>query len=91
MSCLWTLNCGKACKAHDFGEFTWRHLNFFQHHCYITAKVPRTDAGPVQSETAEAAGMGRGCRFVIRLTGLGTGASETDKTLGPAVIGRVSV
>ena len=21
----------------------WRHLNFFQHHCFITAKVPRTD------------------------------------------------
>ena len=20
---------------------TWRHLNFFQHHCYITAAVPR--------------------------------------------------
>jgi transposase len=35
--------CGKACKAHDFAEFTWRHLNFFQHHCYVTAKVPRTD------------------------------------------------
>ena len=35
--------CGKACKAHDFAEVTWRHLNFFQHHCYITAKVPRTD------------------------------------------------
>jgi transposase len=35
--------CGKACKAHDFTEFTWRHLNFFQHHCYIIAKVPRTD------------------------------------------------
>lgn len=35
--------CGKASKAHDFAEFTWRHLNFFQHHCFITAKVPRTD------------------------------------------------
>ena len=35
--------CGKACKAHDFAEVAWRHLNFFQHHCYITAKVPRTD------------------------------------------------
>jgi len=35
--------CGRPCKAHDFAEFTWRHLNFFQHHCYITAKVPRTD------------------------------------------------
>ena len=35
--------CGKACKAHDFAEFTCRHLNFFQHHCYVTANVPRTD------------------------------------------------
>jgi len=35
--------CGRACKAHDFREFSWRHLNFFQHHCEITARVPRTD------------------------------------------------
>ena len=35
--------CGRSCKAHDFAEFRWRHLNFFQHHCYITARVPRTD------------------------------------------------
>ncbi len=34
--------CGKMCKANDFQEKTWRHLNFFQHHCYITAKLPRT-------------------------------------------------
>ena len=33
--------CGKSCKAHDFKEFTWRHLNFFQHRCYITASIPR--------------------------------------------------
>ena len=33
--------CGKECKAHDFKDFTWRHLNFFQHHCYLTAAVPR--------------------------------------------------
>jgi len=35
--------CGRHCKAHDFKDFTWRHLNFFQHHCLITARVPRTD------------------------------------------------
>ena len=35
--------CKALCKAHDFKEFTWRHLNFFQHHCYITARVPRTN------------------------------------------------
>ncbi|CAO0824634.1 hypothetical protein DFAR_760003 [Desulfarculales bacterium] len=32
---------GKLCKAHDFHEFTWLHLNLFQHHCYVTARVPR--------------------------------------------------
>ncbi len=34
--------CSKACPAHDFKTLTWRHLNFFQHHCYIKANVPRT-------------------------------------------------
>jgi len=33
--------CGQLCKAHDFQEKIWRHLNFFQHHCYIHASVPR--------------------------------------------------
>ena len=35
--------CKRACKAHDFESFTWQHLNFFQHHCFITARVPRVD------------------------------------------------
>lgn len=35
--------CGEPCKAYDFKEFTWRHLNFFQHHCLITARVPRSN------------------------------------------------
>jgi len=34
--------CDSMCKAHDFKDLTWRHLNFFQHHCYLTAPVPRT-------------------------------------------------
>ena len=33
--------CGALCPAHDFTEKRWHHLNFFQHHCYITASVPR--------------------------------------------------
>lgn len=27
--------------AHDTLEKTWRHLNFFQHQCYLHARVPR--------------------------------------------------
>jgi transposase len=33
--------CGKASKAHDTEEKTWRHLDFFQHAAYLTARVPR--------------------------------------------------
>jgi len=33
--------CGQASPAHDFREKVWRHLNFFQHHCYVHASVPR--------------------------------------------------
>lgn len=29
-------------KAFDTAEKTWRHLNFFQHEAYLTARVPRT-------------------------------------------------
>ena len=27
--------------AHDTLDKTWRHLNFFQHQCYLHARVPR--------------------------------------------------
>ena len=35
--------CGRLCKPHDWKELSWRHLNFFQHACIISARVPRTD------------------------------------------------
>ncbi len=35
-------DCGHmGLKAHDTVEKTWRHLNFFQHDAFLTAKVPR--------------------------------------------------
>src|SRR5271166_6176111 len=34
--------CGAAnCPAYDTEQKTWRHLNFFQHQAYLTARVPR--------------------------------------------------
>lgn len=38
-------DCNAQCKGHDFKELTWRQLNFFQHHCYFTAPVPRIKPG----------------------------------------------
>ena len=34
--------CGAAdCPAYDTERMTWRHLNFFQHQAYLSARVPR--------------------------------------------------
>lgn len=37
-------------KAYDRVEKTWRHLNFFEHECYLKCRVPRikTDGGKVR-------------------------------------------
>ena len=32
---------GQECKVHDTVERKWQHLNFFEHTCYIHARVPR--------------------------------------------------
>lgn len=32
---------GELCSVHDTKEKTWRHLNFFQHSCYLHCRVPR--------------------------------------------------
>jgi len=34
--------CSKSnCAVHDTNSRTWRHLDFFQHQAYLTARVPR--------------------------------------------------
>lgn len=34
---------GVSCSVHDTVEKQWRHLNFFQHECYLHARVPRVN------------------------------------------------
>lgn len=36
---------GVLSTAYDTIEKTWRHLNFFQHRCYLHARVPRVKSG----------------------------------------------
>ena len=49
-------------KAYDTKEKTWRHLNFFQHECYLHARVPRikTDNGKVRMIKAPWEGKSKG-------------------------------
>lgn len=40
-----TLGITGEFTAYDTVEKTWRHLNFFEHECYLHARVPRVDLG----------------------------------------------
>jgi len=44
---------GVACPVHDTTERQWQHLAFFQHRCYLHARVPRikTSDGEVKQVT----------------------------------------
>lgn len=45
--------------AYDTVEKTWRHLNFFEHECYLTGRIPRikTDDGSIHVVEPEWSGM----------------------------------
>jgi transposase len=57
--------CGAACKAHDFKECTWRHLNFFQHHCYLTPRLPMINCPVHRIRRVEAPWAREGSRFTL--------------------------
>lgn len=44
---------GEHYTAHDTVERTWQHLNFFQHKCYLHAKVPRVKQKDGKIKTQE--------------------------------------
>ena len=57
--------CGRLCKAHDFKTMTWRHLNFFQHHCYITAQLPRVRCSEHGVKRIKVPWARKGSRFTL--------------------------
>ncbi|WP_244887412.1 transposase family protein, partial [Algoriphagus faecimaris] len=40
-------------KTHDTVERTWQHLNFFQHKCFLHARVPRVQTADGKTETVK--------------------------------------
>ena len=53
---------GNNYSAYDTVERSWQHLNFFQHKCYLHAKVPRVKQsdGSIQTQTVPWARKGSG-------------------------------
>ncbi|CAO0823233.1 hypothetical protein DFAR_3590001 [Desulfarculales bacterium] len=53
------------CKAHDFHEFTWGHLNLFQHRCYVIARGPRVDCPDHGTKQVNMPWTREGSRFTL--------------------------
>ncbi|MEA4860905.1 MAG: ISL3 family transposase [Sphaerochaeta sp.] len=60
----------EKCKVHDTRERTWRHLNFFQYRCYITAKVPRIITPDGKVRTVEVPWARSGSGFTLMMEGV---------------------
>lgn len=57
--------CGAPSKAHDTEERTWRHLDFFQHAAYLTARVPRCNCDEHGIKTVEVPWARKGSGFTL--------------------------
>ena len=53
--------------VHDTVEKTWRHLNFFQHDCYLSCRVPRVklDNGKVRQVKTPWEGINNGFTLLL--------------------------
>lgn len=52
-------------KAYDTVVKEWRHLNFFEHECYLIARIPRIDAGNGKIRQIEAPWEGFSSGFTL--------------------------
>lgn len=56
---------GKAYKAYDTDVRTWKHLNFFEHECYLTARVPRIMDSEKKAKTVQVPWARTGSGFTL--------------------------
>lgn len=62
--------CGVPSKAHDTEEKTWRHLDFFQHAAYLTARVPRCKCDEHGIKTVDVPWARKGSGFTLMFEAL---------------------
>ena len=56
---------GELCSIYDTKEKTWRHLNFFQHSCYLHCRVPRIKCSNGQIKLVEVPWARPGSGFTL--------------------------
>jgi transposase len=56
---------GQGCKVHDTERRRWRHLNFFQHECYLNARLPRVECPACGVKTVDVPWARPGSGFTL--------------------------
>lgn len=56
---------GQSCPVYDHQDRTWRHLNFFQHVCYLHCRVPRIKTPDGHVRLVEVPWAGEGSSFTL--------------------------
>jgi len=59
------LSDGKQYKAYDTELKTWQHLNFFEHDCYIIARVPRVSGDDNKPKLVDVPWARKGSGFTL--------------------------
>lgn len=58
---------GKRCPIYDHVKRKWRHLNFFQHECYIYADIPRITSADGSVTTIDVPWARSGSSFTLMM------------------------
>jgi transposase len=63
-------DCAELCKVHDTAEREWRHLNFFEHQCFLKARLPRVSCKAHGVKTVQVPWARPGSGFTLLLEAL---------------------
>jgi len=75
---------GQETTAYDTEEKTWRHLNFFQHECYLHARVPRIKTEGIGINLVQVPWSREGSGFTLLFEGLAVLAVESEMPVSKA-------
>ena len=75
---------GHECSVHDTEERSWQHLSFFQHVCYLHARVPRIKTSSGKVKTVQLPWARPGSRFTLLFEAFAMALIENEMPVNKA-------